>query len=316
MPDSSQSSTPPPQVPRGEAIRPVDLRTIDQRFERYRLVQPRAEQLLLRSLRDYGQISPVVVCRLEGCTVLVDGFKRLRAARILGGFERLAARWLEVDESSAKAAIFNLNRLASKPVELEEAWLIQALINEDGLSQVEVARMLGRHKSWINRRLALLDKLGDEAREALRLGLLTPTQARHLTRLPRGNQNAVLRTSTEHSLASRELSTVVDLLLASGTSEQTAFVLARPREAIRQSQDTSVRQWDPRLSAAGNRIARRLGLLLDCSARMNGWLRLEGRGQLQACDREPLVESFTKLGEEACLLAEGTRDFLQELRLP
>ena len=60
----------------------------------------------------------------------------------------------------------------------------------------------------------------------------------------------------------------------------------------------------------------RLGLLLDCSARMNGWLRREGRAQLQACDREPLVESFTKLGEEACLLAEGTRDFLQELRLP
>ncbi len=44
-------------------LHPVDLRTIDQRFERYRLVQPRAEQLLLRSLSDYGQISPVVVCR-------------------------------------------------------------------------------------------------------------------------------------------------------------------------------------------------------------------------------------------------------------
>jgi hypothetical protein len=38
----------------------------------------------------------------------------------------------------------------------------------------------------------MASSLRDGAREALRLGLLTPTQARHLTRLPRGNQNAVL----------------------------------------------------------------------------------------------------------------------------
>ncbi len=179
MPDSSPLP-PPPSIPRGDQVRSVALGTIDQRFERYRLAQPKAEQLLLRSLRDYGQIAPVVVCQLEGCTVLVDGFKRLRAARTLAGLDGLAARWLEVDESSAKAAIFNLNRITGKPVELEEAWLIHTLVHEDGLSQVDVARMLGRHKSWVTRRLALLDKLGDEAREALRLGLLTPTQARHL----------------------------------------------------------------------------------------------------------------------------------------
>ena len=56
MPDSSQSSPPPPQVPRGEAIRPVDLRTIDQRFERYRLVQSTSRrpggQSERRSVRD------------------------------------------------------------------------------------------------------------------------------------------------------------------------------------------------------------------------------------------------------------------------
>lgn len=316
MPAASQIPASPPQVPTGDEIRPVDPRVIDQRFERYRLAQPRAEQLLLRSLRDYGQISPVVVCQLEGSTVLVDGFKRLRAARTLAGFGNLTARWLEVDESAAKAAIFNLNRTAHKPVELEEAWLIRALVHEDGLSQVEAARLLGRHKSWVNRRLGLLDKLCDEAREALGLGLLTPTQARHLTRLPRGNQREALGAAQAHALASRELSEVVALLSASSTSEQRAFVIAKPREAIRQSQDSYVRHWDPRLSAAGNRIARRLGLLLDCSAKMNTWLRFEGRGELQACDRGRLIEGFLKLAEESRLLTEATLDFVKELQLP
>lgn len=38
------------------------------------------------SLGDYGQLSPIIVCQLDGQMVLVDGFKRLRAARSLKGF--------------------------------------------------------------------------------------------------------------------------------------------------------------------------------------------------------------------------------------
>jgi hypothetical protein len=33
------------------------------------------------------------------------------------------------------------------------------LVREDGLSRFEVAALLGRHKSWVCRRLALLAKL-------------------------------------------------------------------------------------------------------------------------------------------------------------
>jgi KorB domain len=50
---------------------------------------------------------------------------------------------------------------------LEEAWIVQSLIRDDGLSQVEVAELLGRHKSWVCRRLALLEKLYTEVREDL-----------------------------------------------------------------------------------------------------------------------------------------------------
>ena len=204
----------------GDSVRLLAISELDERLSRYRLAQPKLEQQMLKSLRDYGQLSPVVVCQLDGQTVLVDGFKRLHAARCLKGFTQLNARTLEVDEQAAKAALFNLNRIVGRPVELEEAWIIYALVREDGLQQIEAATMLGRHKSWVNRRLALIEKLGDEARESLRLCLLTPTQARHLTRVPRGNQAAALSSATAHALTSRELSDVVDLLTASSTVEQ------------------------------------------------------------------------------------------------
>jgi ParB-like chromosome segregation protein Spo0J len=300
----------------GDQVRLLAISQLDERLERYRLAQPKLEQQMLKSLRDYGQLSPVVVCQLDGHTVLVDGFKRLRAARTLKGQQQLMARFLEADEQAAKAAIFNLNRITSRPVELEEAWIIYALVMDDGLQQVEVAQMLGRHKSWVNRRLALIERLCKEAREALRLGLMTPTQARHLTRLPRGNQLSAMQSATHAALTSRELSDMVDLLLASSTQEQTKFVLEKPRQAIAQSQDHHVHSWDPRLSAAGNRLAKRLGFLLDSLSKMNTYLRFEGRGQLQACDRGPLLPGFNKLQQEASLLLEANDDFIKEFKLP
>ena len=306
------SDTSPP----GDLVRCLDLDDFDLRFDRYRLIQPKAELLMARSLSKYSQLAPVVYCPLEGSLVLVDGFKRLRAARTLAGITSLQARLLEVDEYGAKAAIFNLNRITSKPNELEESWIIYALVHDDGLSQVEVAQMLARHKSWVNRRLALIERLTPEAREALRLGLLSPTQARHLTQLPRGNQNAALQCATTHALTSRELSEAVRLLQSASTQAQTDFVLEKPRQAIRQAQDHYVYQWDPRLSSAGNRVAKRLGMLLDAATKMTHWLRLTGRSELQACDRSILLESFVKLQHESTLLAEATGDLLRELALP
>ena len=275
MPLTNELSLLPTQSSQGDPVRSLDLTAFDLRLDRFRLVQPKAEQLMRRSLAKYGQLAPVVFCQLEGSLVLVDGFKRLRAARTLPGMSSLRAHFIEVDEQGAKAAIFNLNRIPCKPNELEESWLIFALVHDDHLPQVEVAQMLGRHKSWVNRRLALIERLTEEAREALRLGILTPTQARHMTQLPRGNQNAAMKCATEHALTSRELSETVKLLLAASTSEQTAFVLTKPREAIRQSQDNYVYRWDPRLSTAGNRAAKRLGFLLDDAAKMKHWLRLK-----------------------------------------
>ena len=302
--------------PEGDSVHPVDLNDFDLRLERYRIVQPKADSLMVRSLSKYGQLAPLVYCLLDDALVLVDGFKRLRAARTLKGLTVLQARRLEVDEHGAKAAIFNLNRITSRPNELEESWIIYALVHDDGLEQVEVANMLGRHKSWVNRRLALIERLTDESRQALRLGLLTPTQARHLTQLPRGNQNAAMRCASEHALTSRELCEAVRLLQASSTREQTQFVLEKPRQAIRQSQESYVHRWDPRLSTAGNRIARRLGMLLDATTKMNHWLRFTGRSELQACDRPILLPGIAKLAKESTLLQESSSDFVKELSPP
>ena len=176
----------------------------------------------------------------------------------------LSVRLIDVDDRRAKAAIYGLNQAGRRPHELEEAWIVQSLLPEDGLSQVEVAELLGRHKSWVCRRLALLEKLEyrSSAKE-LEVGLLNPTAAREIARLPAGNQSEVLDVSRREVLSGAELAGVVDLLLASATAEQKSFVLVKPREALKQASEGEHMGWDPRLSTRGNRVSRQLTILLD-----------------------------------------------------
>jgi hypothetical protein len=223
---------------------------------------------------------------------------------------------LAADERGAKAAIYGLNR-GSRPVqELEEAWVVHALVREDGLTQIQAAELLGRDKSWVCRRLALVERLAEEAREDLRLGLLAPTAARALVQLPAGNQAEVLACARREGLTAAELRGVVTLVQAAANRAQVEHVLAQPREALAQIQAGGVRPYDPRLSGAGNRVARHLGQLLEQLARMESWLRHRGRADLTPPDRGLLADRFARLGSDAGAVAALAADLYEELRLP
>jgi ParB-like chromosome segregation protein Spo0J len=287
---------------------------IGEHYGRYRLHVPEAERIMAKSLERYGQLSPIVVCRREDRYELVDGFKRLGAARRLAQFEHLSARLLEADERTVKAAIYGLNRASGRTRELEEAWIIHALVREDGMSQVEVAELLGRHKSWVCRRLALIERLGTKAREELRVGLLTPTAARQMVRLPQGNQEEVLDAVRRESLSGAELAGVVDLWLGCSHRSQQQYILAHPREALSQAQGAAPAGRDPRLSEAGNQVWKRVGLLLDVLGRMEVWLAHHGRAGLTAEDRAILAPRFEKLSRDATSVGALSRDLVNEMK--
>jgi ParB-like chromosome segregation protein Spo0J len=280
--------------------RPLPLSQLGERYRRYRLTDLASESAMARSLSAYGQLAPVTACWRDGRAELLDGFKRHAAAAQVC-WSSLSVRLIDVDERSAKAAIFGLNHTGQHPSELEEAWIVQALVREDGLSQVEAAQLLNKHKSWVCRRLALLERLGVEAQAELRLGLLSPGLARQLTRLPVGNQALVLAVARRDALTVHEVQGVVDLL--QGVSqEQEAEILGDPRGALRQQEGVPIR--DPRLSPAGNRLARRLALAIDVLGRLETWQRHPGLAELKRDDRRLLAPSFRRLSREARSVAE------------
>lgn len=272
-----------------------------------------AQQAMVQSLRRYGQLSPLVVWPTDGAWVLIDGFKRLEAARHLPELAMLAARPIAADARTAKAAIYGLNQGSCRLHLLEEAWLVCSLVREEGLTQPEAAQLLGRNKSWISRRLALLEKLCPSAREDLALGLLSPSMARQLTRLPVGNQEALLATIRRDDLSALEVKQVVDLLLGCTTREQIEFVLLKPRQAVCQANGGLARAYDPRLSVTGNRVRGRLGSLLDGLSHMENWLRHSGRAQLSQQDGRLLRCGFERLSRDARSVADLSEALTGEL---
>jgi ParB family transcriptional regulator, chromosome partitioning protein len=294
----------------------VRLDELGDQFRRYRLRVPQAVQAMVQSLRRWGQCAPIVATLRQERPQVLDGFTRREAAQQVRGMTTLLVRLIEVDDQRAKAAIHGLNQTGRRPYELEEAWLVQALVREDGLAQSEVAELLGRHKSWVCRRLALLEKLADDVRQELEVGLLTPTAAREIARLPAGNQLEVLDLSRREALSRDELGGVVRLLLGSVTAEQKLFVLTKPREALGHAGATPKEGYDPRLSASGNRVSKQLAVLLDRLAWAENFLECRGWTSLRASDRLVLGPLFARLARDASRVGEAAGDLALEMSRP
>jgi ParB/RepB/Spo0J family partition protein len=285
-----------------EPVRAVSVAALGQRYRCYRLADPEAEEAMAGSLRRWGQASPVVACDREGSLEIVDGFKRWAAAPACG-WTTLSVRVVALDERLAKAAILGLNSLQRPTRELEEAWIVQALVREDGLTQQEAAHLLGRHKSWVCRRLAFLERLSEALKEEMRLGLLGPALARQFLRLPAGNQEAVLAVTRRESLTAQETGALVELLQGAGDA-QTRFILEKPRAALQRAGTVPTPLRDPRLSAQGNWLAKHLGQALEVLTRLENWLRTPERREWQPRDRALLEPQLRRVVEQAGLVAE------------
>jgi ParB-like chromosome segregation protein Spo0J len=271
----------------------IPVSKIGERFASLRIADPPAERAVLRSLQKYGQLTPVVICRIApGEHELLDGFKRLRAARQLG-YGELIARTLEVSLRACKAAMLQLNRVGRAISGMEEALVVHSLCHEDGLSQVEIAVLLGRHKSWVCRRLSLIERLSDEAQESIRLGLLPASLGAELARLQRCNQDRLLAAIGKHGLTWRETRKVIAALENSPRWEQEG-ILWNPR--VLAPEEVRVDPQDQKgLSFNARRIQQRLVALEHMCLAVAGEVSCTVLGQFETDEERRLRDHCARV---------------------
>jgi ParB/RepB/Spo0J family partition protein len=212
-------ASPAPQEPL------IAIGDLDERLSALRICEPKALEAMVTSLSRHGQLSPLVVFSDAHGVQIVDGFKRLHAARRLR-WSRLEVRRCDIDIAEAKIQVAMLHR-GRGLTELEEGWLIRSLYREDRLTQSAIAERLGRHKSWICRRLLLVEGLVDEVQAHVRLGLIAPRAAVTLAALPRGNQVAVMSAVTHRGLTVRQTEMLVAQVNALDDTTAQTSLLAR-----------------------------------------------------------------------------------------
>jgi len=229
------------------APRPLALAAIDRRFAALRLIAPAELRRLRASIEREGMRHPVLVSSAveTGRSVLLDGFKRVRVAEEL----ELGSVWAQVvafDAAQSKAAMLHANQAQRGLSDIEEAWIVRALIREHAMTQVAVGQLLGRDKSWVCRRLKLAEALEARLQEDLRLGLLSATAARAAAAVG------------DHQLTSRQAARLVERLKQTDDPAARREVLADPLRFIGAEKADVVPASDPRLGERGNQLRRLL----------------------------------------------------------
>lgn len=244
-------------------IKEIPLSAFDLSLSGMRIMNMTRILQVEKSMHQHGQLQPVVARLHEGGYQLIDGFKRFYAAEDLM-IESLSCHVLEIDLAQAKVLLLTYNRLHRSMEAWEEAKVLQDLQKMHSLGLHDLSRLTGYSRSWVSRRLSLIDRIDEDVSSEIMMGALTPSHARALTRLPRGNQGEVARVISCLTLTSRQSDKLVEAFLKAGDEQQQRYILTHPEHILRSDlSDSEDEPYDARLSSFGNELMRLSGYLIQ-----------------------------------------------------
>lgn len=220
---------------------PIDL--IQRgRFQPRRDMDPAALQELADSIRQQGVMQPVVVRPIaEGRYELIAGERRWRATQ-LAELDSIPAIIRDVPDEAAiaMALVENIQRENLNPI--EEAFALQRLQEEFGLTQAQVAEAVGKSRTTITNLLRLIG-LAEDVRLMLEHGDLEMGHGRAMLTLSPEQQMQVAKQVVAKSLSVR----------------QTEALVRRVQQDAEKAQPEKTEAIDPNIRALQDDLADRLG---------------------------------------------------------
>ncbi|MGE5585323.1 MAG: ParB/RepB/Spo0J family partition protein [Bacillota bacterium] len=201
---------------------------------------------LAESIRVHGIVQPLVVRKAGDGYELVVGQRRLLAAKMAGLAEvPVVVSDLGDAEMIQVALIENLQREDLNP--MEEAESYRRLVEEFGLTQDELAGVLGRSRPSIANTLRLLN-LQPEVQEVVSRGTISMGHARALLAI----QDSALQVEACRRIVDQELS-------VRETEELVRRVLASGRVGVKGEDEKQERPRDPEITSLEEKLRRAFG---------------------------------------------------------
>jgi ParB/RepB/Spo0J family partition protein len=256
---------------------------------------------LLASLAQHGQQTPIVVVAGErGAQVVVDGYKRVRALKVLKADTVLATGW---SLSEAEALLLErLMRSGDGEGPFEEAWLLQELVARFSLSREELARRFDSSESWVSRRLSLVTDLPTELQERVRSGEVVAHAAmKYLVPMARANPAHAVQLVAAlkgRKASSRQMAALYGAWLGGGAKAR-ELLLSDPWTFLKAQEE--LRRAKVEKSAA-DLLLDDLGALCGVSRRGARRLREGTARQLTAPERDEIGRALAQAKADAQVL--------------
>lgn len=167
---------------------------------------------LVESIRQYGVIQPIVVCKMDDKYQIVAGERRWRAAQLAELTSiPVVIKDYSMEQITEIALVENLQRQDLDPV--EEAYAYKRLMDTFKKTQEAIATRLGRSRSHVANMVRLL-QLPDFILTELSLGDISIGQARPLLSLKNKElQKEALKLIKEKELTARQVETLIKQML-------------------------------------------------------------------------------------------------------
>lgn len=274
-------------------IEDIPLSKFDLSLSEMRVMNIARVAQVEKSMRMHGQLQAVVARLCNGNFQMIDGFKRLYVAQDLM-METLQCRVLEIDLRQAKVLLLSYNHSNQSMEVWEEAVVLKDLLKTHNLDQGRLASLTGYSRSWVSRRLALIDKIDDGVSIEIRMGTLTSSHARALIRLPRDKQCEVARVITTYGLSSRLSNSLVDAFLKADDELQQRYILSHPDKVLANKPETPEDNYDPRLSRYGNDLRKSIAYMIQSVHILLSRLSDQRLGELNQVEKTIIAPGFEK----------------------
>lgn len=167
-----------PEVEEGiTSIEKIDIDLIEARSDQPRKNFENIEELA-ESIREYGLLNPIVLSKNNGKYEIIAGERRYRAS-IQAGLKKIDAIVRDFDQKDIDILSLVENIQREDLSALEEAEAYKKLIDDFSMTQEEIAKAMGKSRSYIANTIRLL-KLNQEETDALAARKISASQARTL----------------------------------------------------------------------------------------------------------------------------------------
>jgi len=190
----------------------TEINNINTRYESFRLPSSYQEKSLLESISERGIETPLYGIKENDIFILLDGFKRLRAARKLGT-NIVPIKELATSEPDGIIELLKISNAKSLHI-LEQVRLINDLRSTHKMTVRNIAQRLERSVGWVSVRMGIEKELGEKVCDAIFRGnfpvsaLYTLRQFKRLNKESQDNIDEFVTAVSGKKIGQRDIETL------------------------------------------------------------------------------------------------------------